>query len=63
MKEKEMVKHNKDVSEIKEDTKFVGEKEKERDSACVTEEGKNDLTMMEKRWSYHDEKRKWIRSP
>ena len=33
MKEKGKVKHNKDVCEIKEDTKFVGEKE--RDSVCV----------------------------
>ena len=41
MKEKGMVKHNKDVSEIKEDTKFAEEKEKERDSACVMEEGTN----------------------
>ena len=46
MKEKGMVKHNKDVSEIQEDTKFIGEKE--RDSACVMKQGKNDLTMMQK---------------
>ena len=50
MKEKGMVKHNKDVCEIKEDTKFAGEKE--RDSVCVIEQGKNDLTMMEKEKEY-----------
>ena len=40
MKAREMVNDNKDVSDIKKDTKFVVEKEKEGDSSCVTEEGK-----------------------
>ena len=35
MKEKGIVEHNKDVCEIKEDTKFAGERE--RNSACVME--------------------------
>ena len=39
-----MVEDNKDVYEMKEYTKFAGNKE--RDSACVTEQRKNDLTMM-----------------
>ena len=40
MKEKGMVEHTIDVCEIKEDTKSVGEKDKERDSVCEMEEGK-----------------------
>ena len=48
MKEKGMVKHNKDVCEIKEDKNLQEKRKRKGDSACVTEQGKNDLTMMEK---------------
>ena len=44
MKENGMVEDNKNVCEMKEDTKFAWEKE--RDSVCVMKQRKNDLTMM-----------------